>query len=90
MAETKWQKFDPRLGNYEGRNAVGVFRAACAMVGVFVSTAAILGWRRVDNDRTAFRLPAGDGFFAVWTVTMDYDGAPDGHDRCVAVEVRRE
>lgn len=89
MTTTTWHKFDPRLGNYEDCNAAMVFESACELLGVAVDPKDILAWSCVDCYRTAFRIQS-DGYVAVWTVTMDYDGAPDGHDRCQAVEVRRE
>lgn len=64
----RWQEIDARLGNYEDCAADLVRQAAEEFTGASLPIADILGWSRIDTERTAFLV--GD---TVWTVTMDHD-----------------
>jgi hypothetical protein len=85
----RWQKLDPRLGNYEDCNAdVVLTRHLPELVEFHPPRAQVLGWCKIDSERTAFKV-ACDAGESVWIVTMDEDGAPDGHSLATRVEVIR-
>ena len=85
IAAIKWTKLEPRLGNYEDCSAALDFDYAAELVG---DRPPVLGWRRIDSDRVAFKVQ-GDDCEVAWIVTVDHDGAPDGRSVATRVEVIR-
>ena len=79
---------DPRKGNYEDCQAWVELCDAADLVGARVTTSDVLGWRRLDYERTAYRIWIDEGE-AVWIVTTNHDGGPDAHSKAQRVEVTR-
>lgn len=90
IATLRWAKLDPRNGNYEDCQAwVELRDAVDYLVGAILTVRDVVGWCRIDTDRTAYRVSIEDVDEAVWIVTTDHDGAPDGHRKAKRVEVIR-
>jgi len=87
VAAIKWLPLNPTRVDHADCDAFVALQLADELIG-FDAERSVCMWARIDYERTAFRMASADSS-AVWIVTIDADGAPDGHSKATRVEIIR-